>query len=183
MMTVVASAVAGDAPGAGEIDPGLFRDAMRELAGGVAVVTVGKGADITGFTATSVTSLSATPPRVLACVSLSSASWTALQKHPHFGVNVLRDADRPLADRFAGRHGLEGADRYGAGNWKPIVTGTPMLETALAVLDCDLDEVLPRYDHAIIIGRVRAARVQPGAFPLVYWMGDYHPFERPNSNG
>jgi flavin reductase (DIM6/NTAB) family NADH-FMN oxidoreductase RutF len=180
-MAMVSPAPEEGALSAGEIDPGLFRDAMRELAGGVAVITVGKGSDITGFTATSVTSLSAAPPRVLACVSLGSASWPALQQHPHFGVNVLRDTDQPLADRFAGRHGLEGAHRYAGSNWRPLVTGTPTLETALAVLDCDLEEVLPRYDHAIIIGRVRAARVRPGAFPLVYWMGNYHPLERPNS--
>ena len=40
-----------------EVDGDMFRAAMRELAGGVTVVTVGRGQDITGFTATSVSSL------------------------------------------------------------------------------------------------------------------------------
>jgi flavin reductase (DIM6/NTAB) family NADH-FMN oxidoreductase RutF len=160
-----------------EIDLTVFRSAMRELAGGVAVITVGKDKDITGFTATSVSSLSAQPPRLLVCVSLTSASWQTLQRHPHFGVNLLRDEDKPVADRFAGRDGLEGAARYGGWQWSPMVTKTPLLDMALAALDCDVEEMLPRYDHAIVIGRVRAARVRPGAYPLVYWQGDYHPFE------
>jgi hypothetical protein len=36
-----------------DVDVEFFRAAMRELAGGVAVITVGKDQDISGFTATS----------------------------------------------------------------------------------------------------------------------------------
>jgi flavin reductase (DIM6/NTAB) family NADH-FMN oxidoreductase RutF len=39
------------------IDPTAFRQAMRRLAGGVGLITVGSGDDRTGLTATSVTSL------------------------------------------------------------------------------------------------------------------------------
>jgi flavin reductase (DIM6/NTAB) family NADH-FMN oxidoreductase RutF len=162
-----------------DIDTDAFRAAMRELAGGVAVVTVGKDQDITGFTATSVTPLCAHPPRLLVCVDRSSASWLVLQRHPCFGVNLLRDQERALANRFAGRDGLEGAARYAGARWTTLLTGTPILENGLTSLDCDVEEMLPRYDHSIIIGRVRAVSVCPGSFPLVYWQGDYHPFERP----
>jgi flavin reductase (DIM6/NTAB) family NADH-FMN oxidoreductase RutF len=165
-----------------DIDIDSFREAMRELAGGVAVVTVGRDDDITGFTATSVCSLSAHPPRLFVCVSQSSASWIALQRHPHFGVNLLRDDERALANRFAGRDGLKGAQRYVGAKWTTITTGTLILENALAALDCEVEEMLSRYDHAIVIGRVRAVRVRVGAFPLVYWQGDYHPFERVVAN-
>jgi flavin reductase (DIM6/NTAB) family NADH-FMN oxidoreductase RutF len=152
---------------------------MRELAGGVAVVTVGRDQDITGFTATSVSSLCAHPPRLLVCVDRSSASWLALQRYPYFAVNLLRDQERALANRFAGRDGLEGTGRYAGTQWTTMLTGTPILENGLASLDCEVEEILPRYDHCIVIGRVRAVSVCPGSFPLVYWQGDYHPFERP----
>jgi flavin reductase (DIM6/NTAB) family NADH-FMN oxidoreductase RutF len=161
-----------------DVDINSFRAAMRELAGGVAIITVGRDDDITGFTATSVCSLSVQPPRLVVCVSQSSASWIALQRYPHFGVNLLRDDEQALADRFAGRDGLEGAERYVGANWTTITTGTPILENGLAALDCEVDEMLPRYDHAIVIGRVRAVRLRVGVPPLVYWQGDYHPFER-----
>ncbi|SDT54587.1 flavin reductase family protein [Bradyrhizobium canariense] len=161
-----------------EVETDSFRAAMRELAGGVAVITVGKGSDITGFTATSVSSLCAAPPRLLVCVAQSSDSWRALQRHPYFGVNLLRNEEHALADRFAGRDGLEGTARYAGTRWTTMLTGTAVLENALAAFDCEVTEMLPRYDHAIIIGRVCALRASAGSFPLVYWQGGYHPFER-----
>lgn len=168
------------ASGAGpDVSIESFRAAMRELASGVAVITVGKDHDITGFTATSMSSLSAHPPRVLVCVDRGSASWTALQHHPAFGVNLLRDEERALADRFAGRDGLIGAARYAGWRWTTMLTGTPLLENGLAALDCEVEEMLTRYDHGIVIGRVRAVSVAAGAAPLVYWQGDYHPLEQP----
>lgn len=161
-----------------EIGSDTFRTAMRELAGGVAVVTVGRESDITGFTATSVSSLCTRPPRLLVCVAQNSASWRALQRHPYFGVNLLRDEERALANRFAGRDGLEGAARYTGARWTTMLTGTPVLDNALAAFDCEVTEMLPHCDHAIIVGRVCAVRTSTGSFPLVYWRGDYHPFER-----
>ncbi len=160
-----------------DVDLDSFKAAMRELAGGVAIVTAGRDDDITGFTATSVCSLCASPPRVLVCVNQNSNSWPALQRHPYFGVNLLRQEERPLADRFAGRDGAEGAQRYVGARWTTMTTGAPILDNALAALDCEAAEMLPRYDHVIVIGYVRAARVRPGAFPLVYWQGDYRPLE------
>src|SRR5882672_8186902 len=57
-----------------EADADSYRMAMRELASGVAVVTVGKDGEITGFTATSVSSLCTRPPRLLVCVAQNSAA-------------------------------------------------------------------------------------------------------------
>ena len=156
------------------LDIELFKAAMREHAGGVAVITVGSGDDINGFTATSVASLSARPPRVLVCVAQTAASWKVLQRYPHFAVNLLGARDQTLADRFAGKDGLEGAERYGGNSWLAMATATPTYANATAVLDCDVEETLPRYDHAIVIGRVRAVKVQSGTNPLVYWRGGYH---------
>ena len=161
-----------------DVDTGTFRAGMRELAGGVAVVTVGKHSDITGFTATSVTSLSAHPPRLMVCVAQTSASWNLIQRYPHFVVNLLRDDERSLANRFSGKDGLEGVDRFAGAGWTTMRTDTPVLENGLAALDCAVEEMLPRYDHAIIIGRVCAVRVRPGAFPLIYWQGDYRRLEQ-----
>jgi flavin reductase (DIM6/NTAB) family NADH-FMN oxidoreductase RutF len=161
-----------------DIDSDSFRLAMRELAGGVAIVTAGSGADITGFTATSVASLCANPPRLLVCVAKSSASWQTLQRHSNFGINLLREEERALANRFAGRDGLEGAARFDGARWTTALTGAPLLENALAAFDCEVTEMLPHCDHAIIVGRVCAIRVATGSLPLVYWQGNYRSFER-----
>jgi flavin reductase (DIM6/NTAB) family NADH-FMN oxidoreductase RutF len=79
---------------------------------------------------------------------LPSASWKALRRYPHFALNFLREADQAIANRFAGRDGVEGAQRYVGSSWITMVTNTPTLESALAALDCDVEELLPRHDHA-----------------------------------
>jgi flavin reductase (DIM6/NTAB) family NADH-FMN oxidoreductase RutF len=165
-----------------DVDADSFRLAMREHAGGVAVVTVGKEDDVTGFTATSVSSLCARPPRLLVCVAQSSNSWQTLQRHPYFGVNLLRHEEHPIANRFAGRDGREGSARFDGARWTTMLTGTPLLADALAVFDCEVTEMLPHCDHAIIVGRVCAARTSTGSLPLVYWRGEYRAFEQDTGN-
>jgi len=157
-----------------EVTVDAFRKTMRELAGGVAVVTVGQGADRTGFTATSVESLSAEPPRLLVSLNEGSSSWKALQQYPCFGVNVLRADQQSLADQFAGRGGVHGLERYRGAAWTSLVSGgAAILEDALAGIDCIVEEILPRHGHAIVIGRVRAVLIQADGHPLLYWQGAY----------
>ena len=97
------------------------------------MVTVGQGPDRTGFTATSVESLSAEPPRLLVSVSENSSSWKELQKYPSFGTNILRADHQGLADQFAGRGGLHGIERYRGANWTNLSTdGAAILDDAPA---------------------------------------------------
>jgi flavin reductase (DIM6/NTAB) family NADH-FMN oxidoreductase RutF len=165
-----------------EVTTDTFRGAMRELAGGVAVVTVGQGPDRTGFTATSVESLSAEPPRLLVSVSENSSSWKELQKYPSFGVNILRADHQGLADQFAGRGGLHGIERYRGANWTNLSTaGAAILDDALAGFDCVVEEFLPRHGHVIVIGRVRAILIHADGRPLLYWQGAYQQIGRQQS--
>ena len=156
------------------VDVDQFKDSMRHLAGAVSVITVGRGEDRTGFTATSVSSLSIEPPSVLVSLNRNSSSWPVLQRHGTFAVNVLAHDQQHIADRFAGRGGVKGAERYHGADWTELVTGTLALSDALTVLDCELDEAIDRHSHSILIGRVRAITVRGEAQPLVYWHGNYH---------
>ncbi|MCX5497665.1 flavin reductase family protein [Kaistia dalseonensis] len=146
---------------------------MRHLAGAVSVITVGVGADRTGFTATSVSSLSAEPPAIMVAVNRTSSSWPALQRHRAFCVNVLADDQQFVAERFAGRDGAKGAERYDGAAWRPLATGALALVDALTTIDCELEEAIERHSHAILIGRVKAVTTRTGAQPLLYWHGAY----------
>lgn len=161
------------------VDVDRFKDSMRHLAGAVSVITVGVGEDRTGFTATSVSSLSIDPPSILVSVNRSSSSWPVLQRYGSFAVNVLAHDQKDIADRFAGRGGIKGAERYHGADWIELVTGTSALSDALTVLDCELDEAIDRHSHSILIGRVRAITVRGEAQPLVYWHGAYHHITKP----
>lgn len=165
----------GTAAGAG-VDATAFRTAMRQLAGGISAITVGQDEDRTGLTVTSVASLSADPPLLVFCINRSSSSWPVLVRRRAFAVNVLPPTQIAVADRFSGRGGVKGLARYDGARWSKLATGTPVLRDALAVLDCELEELVERFGSAVVIGRVVAAAVQSeDAEPeaLTYWRGTY----------
>jgi flavin reductase (DIM6/NTAB) family NADH-FMN oxidoreductase RutF len=150
-----------------------FKSAMRSLAGAVSVITLGKGPSRTGFTATSVSSFSTEPPTLLVSLNMGSSSWAALRDEGAFAVNILAHDQAAVADRFAGRGGIKGNDRYVGWEWSRLETGTLGLDDAVAVIDCELDEAIERHTHAILLGRVRGVKVSPARQPLLYWSGAY----------
>ncbi|MBN9059188.1 flavin reductase family protein [Kaistia nematophila] len=155
------------------VETAAFKNSMRFLAGAVSVITVGQGQDLTGFTATSVSSLSADHPSIIVSLNRASSSWPAIQRYQSFCVNVLADDQQHVADNFAGRGGLKGADRYEGASWQKLVTGSLGLVGALTVLDCELEEAIERHSHSILIGSVRAITTTAEAQPLLYWHGGY----------
>jgi flavin reductase (DIM6/NTAB) family NADH-FMN oxidoreductase RutF len=150
-----------------------FREAMRHLPAGVCVISVGHGAERTGLTATSVSSLSMEPPTLLVSVNRASSSYQALTRNPAFSVNVLTAGHQAVASAFAGRDGAQGADRYGTGRWVTLSSGVSVLSDAVAAFDCEVEERIERHSHAIIIGRVRDLITPGGPSALLYWRGQF----------
>jgi 3-hydroxy-9,10-secoandrosta-1,3,5(10)-triene-9,17-dione monooxygenase reductase component len=147
-----------------------LRDAMRQVAGGVCVITTGVREERTGLTATSAVSLSVAPPTMIVCVNREASALPVIKLRRHFCINVLAARHRAVADRFAGRGGIKGAARYAEANWRTLATGALALEDALAAIDCEAEEFIERHSHLIIIGAVRALEVRSGR-PLIYSQG------------
>lgn len=158
-------------------DPGRYRLAMRHFAGNVSVITVGSGESRSGLVATSTVSLSMDPPLMLVCVNRSSSSWPLFEAHGHFGVNALAPHHQPIAERFTGQGGIRGADRFALGEWRSGPTGAPLLVGAAVALDCEIEDVIEKATHMILIGRVRSIEIGAEAGALVYWHGGYRPLE------
>ena len=78
-----------------------FKEVFSQLASGVCVVTFWRGGRLHGFTATSVTSVSLSPLRVLFCVSQASESYSCLASGSVVGISILNSEQRALSDRFA----------------------------------------------------------------------------------
>ena len=160
------------------VDADALKRAMRTLPAAVAVVTAGVGDDRTGATVTSVASFSMAPPTMMVSLNRSSSTWLAVQRFGHFCINVLRDDQQAVADRFAGRGGLRGAHRYGDDTWSPLATGALALDGALVAIDCELEEAFERHSHALLLGRVSAITLGSGA-ALLYGDGRYGSFAGP----
>ena len=150
-----------------------FREAMRQLASGVCLVTSGSGDERSGLIATSVAALSADPPTLLVCVDRASSSYRAVQSHGEFAVSVLGADQREIADRFRGGSSFTGEERFR--DWLSGVMpgGACYLAGSVAVFDCEAVERIERHAHAIVIGHVRRALIGDGSGALVQWRGAY----------
>ena len=155
------------------VSSGNFRGAMRHLAGGVSVITAGRGKDVTGMTVTSVTSLSVDPPTLIVSINRESSSWPLIKRHGFFGVNILTADQIDVAERFTGKGGLKGADRFTGAQWFTAVSGVPLLAGALAAVDCAVEDIVERHSHAIVIGRVLDLKLSSRTAALAYWQGQY----------
>lgn len=150
---------------------------MRALVGNCSVLTLGEGEDRTGLVVTSAISLSAEPPLLLACVNRSSSSWPMFERYGRFGWSSLGARHQQVAERFSGFGGVKGPDRYAGADWVTAVTGAPLLADAPAAFDCEVEEMIDRATHSIVIGRVRALITNPGQGALIYWHGGFRSLE------
>jgi flavin reductase (DIM6/NTAB) family NADH-FMN oxidoreductase RutF len=137
-----------------------YRKAMRAFATGVPIVACGRGAERAGCVATALASLSLAPPSLIVNLQRDGSTLRRLRACGRFSVNFLSAAQEPLARRFAG--GAQGPERFAEGAWSDGTDGAPRLADALATLDCRVEEILERFTHAIVIGRVEAASVGEG---------------------
>lgn len=156
----------------GSVDAGTAKAAMRNMAGGVSVITAGRGDERTGATVTSATALSMDPPTMIVNINRSSSSWPVISSNGHFCVNILSSTQQPIADRFAGIGGIKGVQRYEGASWTTLASGAPALSDALVAIDCEVEEIIERHSHAIILGRIVAVVIGSGE-PLVYAHGTY----------
>jgi flavin reductase (DIM6/NTAB) family NADH-FMN oxidoreductase RutF len=110
---------------------------------------------------------------VLVCVNRLAVSHALISGSRVFCVNVLSLAQRELAEQFA--HKTEGGDRHVEVAHRLSVTGSPVIDGALAYLDCRLAEEHTVGTHTIFVGSVVACNGGTGT-PLGYFDGDYRDF-------
>ena len=150
-----------------------FRLAMRRLVGAVSIVTTTDGQKPAGLTATAVTSFSAEPARLLACINLKGTTFRALAESRRMAINLLSWRHADLARRFGGAP-VPHEERFGLADWGVLATGAPVLLDALAVFDCVVDEMMMAHSHAVLIGEIKSVRLGTDqAAPLLYANGEF----------
>jgi flavin reductase len=148
-----------------------FKEVFSRLASGVCVVTFWRGGRLHGFTATSVTSVSLRPLRVLFCVSQTSESHSWLSSGSAIGISILNAEQRALSDRFASKVA------FGAYDDVRIADGAqqaPLLEGALGHITVVVVEMIPSDDHTIVLCDVTSAHAESDGIPLLYCRRTYH---------
>lgn len=150
-----------------------FRNALRHFPAGVTIVTVqAPGEPAHGLTVSSFASVSTKPPLIMVAIDHRAGGHALLQKEgAAFAVNILAQDQMELSNRFAW---VKDADRFAEGRWGTAVTGAPILENALAWLDCTIYARHTAGTHTIYVGHVEASAVpRPDQAPLLYWNRGY----------
>ena len=159
------------------MDQAKFRNLMRQQAGAVTIIAVGREGNRTGLTATAMCSLTDSPPTVLICVNKSASAHAPIKASGCFSVNILAREQEELAKRFSTKK-LEGEARFEAKHWETLTTGAPVLKGTIASLDCELVEEHPVETHSIFIGRVKDGRFAEAIEPLLYFRGEFRKVTR-----
>jgi flavin reductase (DIM6/NTAB) family NADH-FMN oxidoreductase RutF len=151
------------------LDETLFRQAMGLFASGVSVVTTASGGRLAGITVSSFASLSLQPLLVLVCIDHRASSHTAIAEAGQYAVNILAESQEYLSRRFAS----DAPEKFIPGTYELSPRGLPLLNGALAQIECRVHSALPGGDHTIYVGEVVAAHCHDGR-PLLYYRSGYH---------
>jgi flavin reductase (DIM6/NTAB) family NADH-FMN oxidoreductase RutF len=156
----------------GTIDAGRFREVLGHFATGVTIVTADEDGEPVGFTCQAFTSLSIEPPLVALAPAKSSTSWPRIAKAGAFCVNILAEGQEAICRDFA----VSGGDKFRGIGYRAGVSGAPILDGALAWVECRFVVSHDAGDHELVVGRVLDLGVQPGR-PLLYYRGGFGRFE------
>lgn len=167
------------------IHSAAFREALAHFASGVTIVTAHGSEGLVGFTATGFTSVSLSPPLILVCVAKTASAYDGVVGASHFGVSVLGEDQRWLAERFA----TSGIDRFqgvalhpgvalqGGASSPPappeaLPLPLPLIAGALAHIECRPHARHDAGDHTLLVGEVLCASTSTGR-PLLHFARNF----------
>jgi len=159
---------------ASAFDSAVFRRVIGNFMSGVVVITTRHDGQNHGATVSAVCSLSLEPPMLLVCLNAASKTQEAVRQAGQFAVNVLAEDQGRLAEHFA--RPSPGQDKFAGVAVRTGRLGLPLLEGALAVIECRVAEVVTGGTHRVFLGEVVHAEAGEGT-PLGYFRGKFGRFE------
>ncbi len=147
---------------------GTFKEMFRRHAAGVAIITANLDGVPFGFTATSVASLSAKPPRFTFNMARTSSSWPAVANTSYIGVHMLGMDNYDLAERFA-----RAGNRFDGDHWELGPHAVPVLKGVSGWLIGKIQMRLSFENNAVVVVEVVEGQVGDDGTPLLYHAGSY----------
>jgi flavin reductase len=151
------------------LDVEYFKSALSSFATGVTIAATAVGNELHGATANAVMSVSLDPPLIVLSIQQGTRMHGVLQRSDNYALSILAADQKEAARYFADSsqsHGSIAFDIFGA---HPGPTGAPLLNGALAHVDCRIVDAYPAGDHTLYIGRVVYAASRTDGEPLLYY--------------
>jgi flavin reductase (DIM6/NTAB) family NADH-FMN oxidoreductase RutF len=155
-------------------DDSNFRQALGHFPTGVVLITAMDADERpVGMIVGSFTSVSLDPPLVAFLPSRSSSTYSRMGVVKRFAVNVLSADQEEVCRSFSSKQIV---DKWSGLAWHKAPTGAPVIDDAVAWIDCDVESLTQVGDHDLVIGRVRGVRVVNPVLPLLFFQGGYGRF-------
>ncbi|WP_344595762.1 flavin reductase family protein [Actinomadura vinacea] len=157
-----------------DIDAARFRSVLGRFATGVVAITAIEPATgrPTGLAANSFTSVSLDPPLVAFCVAHTSTTWPRLREAERLCINILSEPQLEVCKQLA----LKGGDKFADIRWTGSPGGSPVIEGALAWIECEVEDQHMAGDHVIVVARVHHLDKHQEGDPLLFYKGGYGSF-------
>jgi 3-hydroxy-9,10-secoandrosta-1,3,5(10)-triene-9,17-dione monooxygenase reductase component len=156
-----------------------FRRVMGHFVTGVTVVTALDGERPFGITVNALSSVSLDPALVMVALDRRRFLTPIVRAAGRYAVCVLSEEQQALSDCFAGAPVTPGRPDFCGAVWHPGPTGLPLLDGAIATLECTVVETFSAGDHDLFIGRVDSLiNEQEHPMPLLYYRRRYLRIER-----
>jgi flavin reductase (DIM6/NTAB) family NADH-FMN oxidoreductase RutF len=141
------------------MDANARKAALRMIPYGLYVLTSESGdGKVAASTVNWVTQASFSPPLVAVGVKADSGAHEMIKQSRAFALNVLAKDQQGLAFAFFKSLERDG-DSIGGEAFSKGRSGSPLLGSALAHLDCTLVDTVEKGDHSIFVGEVIDASV------------------------
>jgi 3-hydroxy-9,10-secoandrosta-1,3,5(10)-triene-9,17-dione monooxygenase reductase component len=150
-----------------------LREVMRRFPAPVAVVTAQADTERYGLTVGSLVSLSLEPPLVGISIGKDSSSHEPVRRAGGFAVSLLAAEQEREARHFA-RSGVPPSFLWTGATVRAGTRG-PLLEGALAWLECRIEAEHDVGDHTLFVGAVESYELGGQGLGLVYRNSTYHP--------
>lgn len=155
------------------IDPLWYRQVLGQYPTGVCVVTARSPAgEVVAMVVGSFSSVSLDPPLVAFFPDRKSSSWAKLRDCERFCVNILGADQEDVCRKLASRD----PDKFAGVAHSASAHGNPILDGAVAWIDCDRHAITDAGDHEMVTGRILDLDVGGGGLPLLFFRGGYGRF-------
>lgn len=152
---------------------------MGHFATGVTVVTALDGERPQGITVNALASVSLEPPLIMIALDRKRFIVPTIDVSGRYAVNILTEDQQWLSDCFAGADVTPNRRAFCGAAWHAGALGLPILDGAIASLECEVEEVVPVGDHRLYVARVEACGTDDAeAPPLLYHRRRYLRIER-----
>jgi len=157
----------------------IFRKVMGHFVTGVTVVTALDGERPFGITVNALSSVSLDPPLVMVALDRRRFLTPIVRAGGRYAVCILSEDQQALSDCFAGAPVEPGREEFCGAAWHAGTTGLPLIDGAIATLECTVVETFSAGDHDLFIGEVDVlAGAAEDTMPLLYYRRRYLRIER-----